>query len=183
MRRFFLTLFLLNLSFVLLAQTGEPQEVTPAVLKSIKEDAVAESKTYKAALDSAKAFSPEFIEFMTDTFVVNRVANRMTDLDYSTYGINNAIDESVKGYDKLLNKYYNKLLERLKGDDKQVLIEAQRKWLAFRDAELHLLGVVIKDEYSGGGTMQSNILGATYADRIVNRVVELFYLYEGMLPK
>ena len=61
-----------------------------------------------------------------------------------------------------------------------MLIEAQRKWLAFRDAELHLLGVLTKDEYSGGGTMQSNILGASYADRIVNRVVELFSMMEGM---
>ena len=181
MKRFCLTLLLLNLCFTVFAQTNDPQEVTPALLKTIKEEALAESKSYKAALDSTKAFSADFIEFMTDTFVINRVANRMTDVDYSTYGINNAIDESVKAYDKLLNKYYNKLLDRLKGDDKQVLIEAQRKWLAFRDAELHLLGVVIKDEYSGGGTMQSNILGSTYADRIVNRVVELFYLYEGML--
>jgi len=176
-----LSVLFLFFSLICVAQAEGPTEVTPARLKTIKEEVLAESKSYRAELDSAKAFSPEFVEFMTDTFVVNRIANRMTDLDYSTYGINNAIDESVKGYDKLLNKYYNKLLERLKGDDKQVLIDAQRKWLAFRDAELHLLGVVIKDEYSGGGTMQSNILGATYADRIVNRVVELFYLYEGML--
>lgn len=175
-----LAILLLAVPALLHAQAEGPREITPQELTTMKKEVEEEALSYQKALDSAAAFSVTQIEFMTDTFRINRLANRMTDIDYSTYGINQAIDQSVKAYDKLLNKYYQRVLEKLKGDDRNVLIEAQRKWLAFRDAELHLLGVLTKDEYSGGGTMQSNILGASYADRIVNRVVELFSMMEGM---
>jgi uncharacterized protein YecT (DUF1311 family) len=162
------------------AQTDSPKEVTPELLKKIKSDVEVESSALKATLDT-NTYSLSFIEFIADTFKVQQVASKMMEIDYSTYGINNALDEMVKGYDVLLNKYYNKFLSKLKGEDKNILIESQRKWIAFRDSELHLLGVLSKEEYSGGGTIQSNILGASYSDRIINRVIELFYMYDNML--
>jgi uncharacterized protein YecT (DUF1311 family) len=74
-------------------------------------------------------------------------------------------------------------MNRLKGEDKKVLKDAQLKWIAFRDAELHLLGVLSKEGYSGGGTIQTNLLGAAYADRILSRVIELVFMSENMLKE
>ncbi len=162
------------------AQTDSLKEVTPELLKKLKSDVELESNALKASFDT-NTYSISDIEFMTDTFNVQQLATKMMEIDYSTYGINNALSEMVKGYDVLLNKYYNKILAKLKGEDKNILIESQRKWIAYRDAELHLLGILSKEEYSGGGSIQTNLLGASYSDRILNRVIELFYMYDNML--
>jgi hypothetical protein len=45
------------------------------------------------------------------------------------------------------------------------------------------LGVLSKEEYSGGGTIQTNLLGAAYADRILSRVIELVFMSENMLKE
>lgn len=46
----------------------------------------------------------------------------------------------LKQVDDTLNKLYKQMESRLKGDDdtKKLLIEAQKKWVAFRDAECTL---------------------------------------------
>jgi uncharacterized protein YecT (DUF1311 family) len=165
-----------------IAQNDGPVEVTEEILKKIKLDVDIQTKEFVSTIDT-NDYSASFRQFMTDTFKVERLAAGMLDYDYSTYGINNALDQMLKGYDGLLNKYYQQLMSKLSVSDKEVLKESQRNWLAYRDAELKLLGVLIKEEYSGGGSIQSNLLGASYAERIIKRVVELFQMYDSIIMK
>ncbi len=103
------------------------------------------------------------------------------DIDYSTVGMNITVDEMTSSYDKLMNKYYNKLLKILKPDDKKILVTAQKAWLAYRDAEAKLIGKMTKEEYSGGGTIQSNIATGSYSDLVVKRAIEIFNYYDGII--
>jgi uncharacterized protein YecT (DUF1311 family) len=103
------------------------------------------------------------------------------DIDYSTLGMNITIEEMTASYDRLMNKYYNKLLKALKSDDQKTLINAQRAWLAYRDAEAILIGTMIQEEYSGGGTIRSNIAVSSYAELVVKRTIEIFNYYDGII--
>ena len=89
----------------------------------------------------------------------------------------------TNGYDKLMNKYYNKLLKIFNPEDKKVLIEAQKSWIKFRDAETKLIWTMTNEEYSGGGTIQSNIAAAAYSDIVVKRTEYIFSYYNNIQKK
>ena len=108
------------------------------------------------------------------------IASKRIEIDYSTSGMNISVDELTNPYDKLMNKYYNKLMKLLKPEDKKVLITAQKAWLAFRDAELNLIGTMTEEEYSGGGTIQSNIRVGSYSTLVSERTIEIFNYYNGI---
>lgn len=168
---------LVHLSF---AQNDGPKEITPQVLQKIKADIEKQVPAFKQKL-SKKNLTADQVEFSLDTFRIQETASYRMDIDYSTMGMNVTIDEMTAAYDKLMNKYYSKLLALLKPEDKKVLITAQKAWLAYRDAEAKLIWTMTKDEYSGGGSMQSNIATSAYSDLVVKRTVEIFNYYDGMI--
>jgi uncharacterized protein YecT (DUF1311 family) len=86
-------------------------------------------------------------------------------------------------YDKLLNKYYNKLLKALKPEDQKILISAQRAWLVYREGEIKLINTMVKDEYSGGGTIQSLRAVGSYGSLVVNRTKEIFEYYDSIIKE
>jgi uncharacterized protein YecT (DUF1311 family) len=177
MRQFaFLTVFLFwgYLSF---AQTDGPKEITPQILQKIKADVERQVPTFKQELTKEDLNNDE-IEFALDTFRIEQIAAKRIDIDNSTSGMNFTVDELTASYDKLMNKYYNKLLQLLKPEDKKVLITAQRAWLSFRDAEASLIVTMVKREYSGGGTMQSNIATGHYSDLVTDRALNIFNYYD-----
>jgi uncharacterized protein YecT (DUF1311 family) len=69
------------------------------------------------------------------------------------------------------------LLSVLKGDDKKILVQAQKSWLSYRDNETKLVESISKAEYSGGGTMQQLTEGSEYLNLIKNRVIAIFNHY------
>ena len=103
------------------------------------------------------------------------------DIDYTTAGMNITVLEMASSYDKLMNKYYNKLLKMLSPDDDKILIAAQKSWLVYRDAEAKLIGTITDPAYSGGGTMQSNIATGRYADLVVQRTIKIFQYYNSVI--
>lgn len=177
MKFFILFLYLSFLSVDLLAQEQPPRQVTPEILMQIKKEVEKEAADFKATLSSPD-YTAAQIEFAIDTFTIERVVRKRMDYDYSTAGMNMAMDEMTQGYDKLLNKYYNKLLKLMKPADQKVLIAAQKAWIAYRNAEGKLIGTMAKEEYSGGGSIQSNIANGRYADVVVSRAIELFLYYD-----
>ena len=85
------------------------------------------------------------------------------------------IEEMTSSYDKLMNKYYNKLYKILSPEDKNILVSAQKAWLAYRDSQAKLIGTLTKREYSGGGTtIQMIISNELYSDIVVERTIQLF---------
>ena len=163
------------ISFTAIAQNDGPKEVTPEMLKKIKINVEKQVAKFKKEITKDENLSKDYIEFQTDTFRINRINDATQEINYSTPGISGAIYEMGKSYDLLLNKYYNKLLNQLKGNDKNVLIKAQRAWLAFQKSEQNLIRTLSKEEYSGGGTMQSNVRASQYAELIIKRTAELFW--------
>jgi uncharacterized protein YecT (DUF1311 family) len=175
-----LILFLI-LFFALRACFGQdsgPQEITPQILQKLKNDIEKQIPSLKQKL-SKQYFNADQIEFSLDTFRVNQLCSRRIEIDYSTMGMNVALEELADSYDKLMNKYYNKLLKSLKPDDQEILINAQRAWLAYRDANGKLIDTLTKEEYSGGGSIQSNVAIGRYEDLVEERAIQIFDYYSS----
>lgn len=43
------------------------------------------------------------------------------------------------------------------------------------------MGTMRKDEYSGGGTIQSNIRAGSYCHLVASRTIEIFDYYNGII--
>ena len=156
------------------------QAISEQKLKEITKTADKEALRYKATLKD-KDLSSDQVEFSVDTFRINRIVDYRIEVDYTTVGMNKAVRQLTADYDKLLNKYYQKLLKMLDEEDKKALIEDERAWIKYRDAEKELIGTMTKEQYSGGGTIQSNIATGSYASLVIKRTVDIFNYYNEAL--
>ena len=161
-------------------QSNDPHEITPELLKKISTEVAKEASFFKTSILN-NGLSPDAIEFAVDTFVIAHISSKRMEIDYTTFGMNITLEEMTNSYDKLLNKYYNKLLKMLLPEDKKILVSAQKSWINFRDAEGRLIWMLTKENYSGGGTMQSNIGTGACFDLVQKRTVELFNYYNAIL--
>ena len=164
----------------LFSQSDGPKAITPQILESIKAIVEKQVLAFEKTL-SKQDMTADAIEFAIDTFRIEQILLKRIDIDYSTAGMNNSIREMESSYDKLMNKYYNKLLKILRSDDRKILIAAQKAWLVYRDAEVKLIGTITDPAYSGGGTMQSNIATGNYADLVVRRTIQIFQYYLSVI--
>ena len=178
MRLVFLSLMLL-FSLFSFAQ-ADPQEITPERLRKIKAEAEIETAEYMRKLDTLELIHEEIV-FKRETYLLDLIREKKTDMDYTTYGMNKATSEWADGYDSLMNKYYNRLLKLLSPEDRKILIAAQKAWLTYRDAEGKLITMMMNDEYSGGGTIQSNIATNNYCLLIVERTNSIFNYYSTII--
>ena len=78
--------------------------------------------------------------------------------------------ESYKKWDKALNSVYQSLMKKLPKEDKELLRNSQRKWLAYKEAEFKFMPIHIQ---RGGGTLSRVITAQRQAAFIRNRVIEL----------
>ncbi|MGA9637810.1 lysozyme inhibitor LprI family protein [Flavobacterium sp.] len=167
--RLFLLLFLVGVF-------GNAQsESTKTKLTEINAQVAKETAKYKDSLTNAGGSyaQPLDIEFKTDVYNIEKLADKKIEVDYSTAGMTNVVFELNNNYDKLLNKYYSILLNKLSVKDQEQLKVSQRNWLKFRDSEIELIGVISKEEYTGGGTIQSNIRASQICDLTKNRLFEI----------
>lgn len=178
MKQSILLSILLLISQLIFCQT----EITPQRLQKIKLEVEAQTIKFRTCIIN-KNQSEEQIQFSMDTFRINKISESRMKIDYSTIGMNTAIAEMTAAYDKLLNKYYNKLLKSLKGEDKKTFILAQRSWLSYRDSEFKLVQTLAKDSYSGGGTIQSNIVIGAYSDMVLQRTLTIFDYYDRLIKE
>jgi uncharacterized protein YecT (DUF1311 family) len=163
-------------------QNDGPREITSQDLQKINGDIEKQIPAFKQKL-SKRELTPGQIEFSLDTFRIEQLVSKQMDIDYSTVGMRTAVNEKTSSYDKLMNKYYNKLLKALKPEDKQTLVAAQRAWIVYRDAEAKLIGAMTKEEYSGGGTIQSMIATGSYSDLVIKRALEIFNYYDEIVKE
>jgi len=173
-------IFFTTVLFIVHVVNGQPKEITPEILKKIKAEIEKEIPDFKEKL-SKQDLTADQIEFSLDTFRIEQLVSKRMDIDYSTIGMNITVDEQTASYDKLMNKYYNKLFKILKPDDKKILVAAQKAWLAYRDAEAKLIGTMTKEEYSGGGTIQSIIATGSYSTIVITKALEIFNYYGGII--
>ena len=138
------------------------QEIDNDIIKL--KDSLTNSKNYLSKID---------LEFKSDIYRIEKLANKKIEVNSTTMGMTKAIFELEKGYDQLLNKYYQVLIRKLKSEDIEKLKISQRNWMAFRDSERVLVGIVSKDEYSGGGTIQGNIRASRICEMTKVRVYNI----------
>jgi uncharacterized protein YecT (DUF1311 family) len=162
-------LFFVQLS----AYSQAPQEVTPDIEKKIRQQVDIEVGNMKSKL-KAEGASAAVIEFSIDTLRIERYFEMYLNYDYSTAGMSGAGYNAAHEYDSLLNKYYKKLLAKLKPEDQKILTRAQKAWITYRDTETALTETMSKEEYSGGGTIQLLINSSDYLELIKSRVIALF---------
>jgi len=180
MKPFCILVLLLNSFLIAKSQTYGPKEITANVLDSITNNVEKKIAPFKHTLIDEGVLQEE-IEFTIDTFRINQIAARRIDIDYSTSGMNITISLLTKSYDSLMNKYYNKLLLKLKSEDKKVLIDAQKAWLEFNKNEVKLIYTLNKREYTGGGSMYSTIRIGMYLETVKRRTFQLFDYYNMLI--
>ncbi len=81
-------------------------------------------------------------------------------------------DDSYKAADAKLNQAYQEITVRLKDHlaTKKLLVEAQRNWLRFRDAECALRASTVE-----GGSAYSMVMEGCLADLTTERVKDMQY--------
>lgn len=170
MRTFFLLAILFVGGFVN-AQT----ELTSSKIIQLKAKVDQMASKYKDSINSRLGDTKSSIgtDFKTDVYRVDKLADLKVGVDYSTAGMTAAIVSLNNDYDALLNKYYTILMKRLTPEDQEKLKIAQRNWLNFRDSEIQVITTVSKGEYSGGGTIQSNIMAGRISDLTKQRLNEI----------
>lgn len=160
-----------------MAMAQLPKQISPAELSKLKLKvaAAAEAKKQTLLKDSKikDSQSDVSITFLTDTMKIEQFFKQRLEVDYSTAGMVEASLDAEKEYDVLLNKYYQQLLKMLKPKDKPLLVEVQRNWVKYRDAEYKMNGLLTEEHYSGGGTMQRIIYAGAVLELTKRRVFEL----------
>lgn len=172
MKRTTVILFLLFLSPMLWAQNQEKFILAKQQLI----DRIDSLEKYKPLDEYNGAWVAKLEkEFYLDTLYVERLWSLEIEYNGSTLGMNQATRRAEIAYDKLLNKYYKKLLQQLQGDDKEKLKTSQRNWIKFRDSEKELNYALYNEQYTGGGTIHQIFVANKSAEITRQRVFELFH--------
>jgi uncharacterized protein YecT (DUF1311 family) len=118
------------------------------------------------------------IEFTIDTMRIERTAHLIDNERYTTLDIHNTLSYKMTEYDKLLNKYYQLLMNKLTAEDKIKVRDAQRVWLTYRDSETKInREIIAQNQYMGSGTMWPVIASVRTLEVVRERVCSLY----GML--
>lgn len=102
--------------------------------------------------------------FFKDTFVVENLYRRQLNADATTLGMNKAALACASEYEKLVDNYYAALLSKMKEEDKELVISWQRARKSLLEEERRLIGKLMQEEYSGGGSIHS----IRYTQRLMN---------------
>lgn len=74
-----------------------------------------------------------------------------------------------EAWDAQMNATYAKLMQALDADARAKLRQAQRRWVAFRDAEFEAIAA----QYRSGGTMDALDISSTRLDLVKRRALDL----------
>jgi uncharacterized protein YecT (DUF1311 family) len=177
MKHFFLVSICFFAGYLAHGQNNEPRDITPQILEKLKAEVERDVPAFRKKIQK-NYWSNDQMEFAVDTFRIQRLLEKRMHIDYTTMGMNTTVEEMGKSYDVLLNKYYKKLKSALQPEDQKTLVTAQKAWLAYREAESKLIITMTADQYSGGGTIQSNISVGSITDLLVVRTLEIFNYYD-----
>jgi len=177
MKSIYLFLCLLFIAITASAQTEIAVHFTPVQLQTIKASVDKKAALFKKKLEADSYASLGAQEFYVDTFKAEETARLKMDIAQSSSAMNEVMGDLYKDYDKILNKYYNRLLKQLTPEDQKILIQAQRAWLTFQTAERKLIETLMNPAYSGGGAHMSNIQVAMVTELMVHRTLEIGEYY------
>jgi uncharacterized protein YecT (DUF1311 family) len=108
---------------------------------------------------------------------IDKQVERMMDKDPSTAGTVRALEEGAKLWDRELNKAYSKLMDALPARGQETLKQAQRSWLACRDAEKPLASYIYE---RAQGTMYIPVPVSNRMEFIKARTIRLRAYLEAL---
>lgn len=150
------------------------ESTTAQNAQKIQNSVEKEVKAYRQKLSKSADLDTLMIAFSVDTFRIEHLyAATIADMVNSPDMLE-AMEQATTAYDVLLNKYYNRLLAQLKGDDKKALVKTQKAWIVFRNEEQNLVATVGHESYTGGGSMQKEVNASAYQELIKNRLIQIF---------
>lgn len=119
---------------------------------------------------------PISITFRQDTMMIEQRVSDMLHKDYTPEGLVKASVFLEQEYDNLLTRYYQMLLNKMREEDKNILIESQQNWKKYRDSEKKLLYTISSDTYTGeGGSFWAiPVATSTYADITRDRLINIY---------
>jgi uncharacterized protein YecT (DUF1311 family) len=112
-------------------------------------------------------------EVHTETLLIEKKYKSCMENAQSNADFLNCSYTASENMDKLLNQLYKKIMDKLPANKKEILKNAQKKWLAFRDAEKELSWALDPME---GGTGQ-NTSAADFSYQILKERTEDFEGY------
>lgn len=99
--------------------------------------------------------------------------------DPSTHGVSNCASEFKEKWDAELNRAYKEVMGMLPKQGQELLRNAQRAWIPWRDAEFKLLSAVYNAVYEkGGGSMFVTFHAVANMAVVKNRALELLAYVE-----
>jgi uncharacterized protein YecT (DUF1311 family) len=97
--------------------------------------------------------------------------------DGSTGGMNECMATATAEWDKELNKYYKLLQGKVSPEQKAVLQDVQRSWIAFKDKEIKLINIMYGEM---DGTMWTNVASSRVMQITKERALDIKSLYEDV---
>ena len=97
----------------------------------------------------------------------------------TTYGMIKCSIRAGDAWDKELNKYYKLLMKALTADEKEKLINSQKKWIVYRDSEIEFTRTIYDNLQ---GTMWRIVSADRQTEITRQRVLELKE-YVGNIPE
>jgi uncharacterized protein YecT (DUF1311 family) len=170
------------LSCFLIAFNLSAQEHSLKTFEQEYKDAI---EAYKEDLEKEAYESPWdkslIVEYKTDLYKAEKYEIYVAGSTGTTESILDGQRAAYDFYDKLLNKYYQKLLKRLQTEDQETLKQSQRNWMAFRDSESKLSYLITDFKYSGGGSLERITDSARDVEVVKTRLEDIFnYLQRCM---
>lgn len=103
--------------------------------------------------------------FVKDTFIVENLLRRQSAKEPTTLGMNKANLFCASEYEKLVDKYFAILQSKMMKEDSELLVSWQKEWKTLMDTERILVGRLMQEPYSGGGSIHS----LEYTARLMNQ--------------
>lgn len=98
----------------------------------------------------------------------------------TTVGMVNCAEKATEEWDQELNKYYKLLMGVLSSSEKELLRQAQRKWLGYRDSEIKFSDQM---HYNLEGTMWRIAAAERMTNILRDRALTLKVYYETLPEK
>jgi uncharacterized protein YecT (DUF1311 family) len=98
-----------------------------------------------------------------------------------TVNMQDCIGNAYAAWDKQLNASYQRLKAKLSPEGQKALLDAQRKWLAYRDAENKLNTQVLTAVE--GGTLHNVLFSEKYMEAVRQRALDFEFYVSNLEPQ
>lgn len=125
-----------------------------------------------------KSLEPEIAntEQVKEINPIDKALQECLDKNDTTVGMNKCVYQSMESWNKEIEKYLDLLSKIITEDDYNKILEAQTKWIEFKELEFETINLVMEKQ----GTMFQNSTVGLKAALIKERALNLKELYDTL---